>query len=69
MYKPSGGGVFLVAKKKIATGEEIFVDYGNEYWSRRDVKPVGRALHKPTPPPPGDDAIIFLLVPQIPTPV
>jgi hypothetical protein len=69
MFRQSGDGVFLVAKKKIGAGEEIFVDYGDEYWTRKDVTPTGRPGHNTTPPPAGDDALVFLLVPQMPAPV
>ncbi len=31
-YKEIGLKVFIVAKKDIAAGAEIFVDYGKEYW-------------------------------------
>jgi SET domain-containing protein len=31
-YQEKGLKVFIVAKKNIAAGTEIFVDYGKEYW-------------------------------------
>lgn len=34
------GRVFIMAKRKILTGEEITYDYGKEYWNEH-IKPIG----------------------------
>lgn len=37
MYLIEGKKVFLMAKRKILAGEEIFVGYGKEYWENVDL--------------------------------